>query len=444
MASQETTTSTDAQAGLAAGDRVWIAIAVMLVLAGIAGRVHNAIYFDSLLEPDGNGHALHVLAWYEGRLPDPRAWAGFHPPFYYLLGAGIWHLLPESVPVHMTLRVFSALLGLATILLVWRALRDHFAPADAAVLAAFAWCLPFVTMVTSAIGNETLGALFATLVLVRMMKLPQDDTRLARHAVVTGVLAGIGLLVKSSGLVVLGAVGLTYLIRLRNDPTRALRVGAITGTIAIAIAAPHYVRVAAVSDGSILSAFSAAAVSPEVRAVMDAQPPGERSVADYLSLPAATLLDPAYNAPGLTRSVPGLLYVSTWADGHGSFFPIDEFSEVSSVQIAMVFAGLLPTALLLLGAVRVMRRPEASSAWLCPLILLGALAIAFLGYSWRYPTYAAVKAQYMLPALLPLTLLTATGLESAKPALRSVLRGALVLIAAGFIAATWWGWWFEQ
>ncbi|MCP5042611.1 MAG: hypothetical protein GY944_16420, partial [bacterium] len=88
MASQETTTSTDVQAGLAPSDRVWIAIAVVLVLAGIAGRVHNSIYFDSLLEPDGNGHALHVLAWYEGRLPDPRAWAGFHPPFYYLLGAG--------------------------------------------------------------------------------------------------------------------------------------------------------------------------------------------------------------------------------------------------------------------------------------------------------------------------------------------------------------------
>jgi hypothetical protein len=421
---------------------VWIALAIAVAIAGVVARIHNIQFFDALMEPDGNGHALHVLAWYDGRLPDPRSWSGFHPPLYYMLGAALWHISPDAVPVHVTLRLLSAFFGAATVWLVWRTLRRSFPPADAALLATFAWCLPFVVMVTSAMGNETLGALLTTMLLVRMMRLPENDAALPRHALGTGALAGVGLLAKSSSLLALAAAGLGYLVRLRADPVRALQVGAIVGVVALAIGAPHYLRIASVAGGSPLSAFSAASVSPEVAAVMAAQPPGERTLADYVSFPSATLSEPAYDAPGMTSSVPGLLYVSIWADGHGGFLPIGESPDVLRAQVAMVLAGLLPTALLLLGAVRVARQLGSHAQWLCPLILLAAMSIAFLVYSWRYPTYAAVKARYMLPALLPLTYLAGQGLTAAALPLRHLLRGALLAIAVGSTALTYWGWWF--
>jgi len=298
-------------------------------------------------------------------------------------------------------------------------------------------------MVTSSIGNETLGALLVTCLLARMMHLPDDDDALPRHAVGTGVLAGLALLAKSTALLALGAAGLVYLIRLRTHPGRALQVGAITAAAALAISVPHYARIAAVSGGAPLSAFSAAAVSPDVKAVMDAQPPGKRTLADYVSLPAATLLHPAYNAPGMTSSVPGLLYASIWADGHGGFLAIGESRQLLRAQTWMSFAGLLPTALLLVGVFRVARNFKRYPAWLSPMIMLGTLAVAFLGYSWQYPTYAAVKAQYMLPALLPLTFLVGEGLTAARPPLRNLLRAALLAIAIGATALTWWGWWFS-
>jgi hypothetical protein len=429
---------------LSNGDRVWIAVAASVALAAGIVRIYNVYWFDTLLEPDGMGHALHVLAWYEGRLPDPRSWSGFHPPLYYMLGAGLWHLLPDAMPVHVGLRALSAAFGAAAVWMVWRTLRHCLPLVDATVVAVLAWCIPFMALVTSAVGNETLGALIVTALLVRMMRVPQDDASLPRHALGTGALAGLGLLAKSTSLIALGAAGLTYLIRLRATPLRAAQAGAITALAAFVVAAPHYVRIAAVSGGSPLSAFSAAAVSPDVKAVMDAQPPGERRLVDYVSLPAATLLQPHYTAPGMTNSVPGLLYASVWADGHGSYLPIEESPQVLRAQVWMAFAGLLPTVLLLVGVVRVARNFEIQSAWLCPMILLAALFVAFLGYSLRYPTYAAVKARYMLPALLPLTYLTGQGLTAAAPSLRAWLRVALLAIAIGATALTFWGWWFSR
>ena len=80
--------------------------------------------------------------------------------------------------------------------------------------------------------------------------------------------------------------------------------------------------------------------------------------------------------------------------------------------------------------------------WWAPLLLLLALSIGFLGYSWSYPTYASIKASYMFPALLPLAFLTGEGLSAAAPTERALLRAALLAVAAGGTALTWWGWWF--
>ena len=419
-----------------------MAIATTVALAGVVARFHNSWWFFALQGFDGSGHALHMLAWYEGRLPDPRSWSGFHPPLYYLLGAGLWHLLPEAVLAHVGIRWLSVASGAAAIGVVWRTLRCSLPLVDATVVAVLAWCIPFVVVATSTIGNGTLCTLIVTLLMVRMMRLPEEDARLPRHALGTGALAGLALLTKSTGVVALGAAGLTYLLRLRNTPVRALQVGAITAGVALVMAAPHYARLISFAGGSPLSAFSAAAVSPEVMEVMEAQPPGVRTLADYVSFPSATLLHPTYDAPGIVSSIPGLLYTSIWADGHGGFLPIGEFPQVLRARVSMSLAGLLPTALLLVGTFRVARRFGAHAAWLCPLLMLGALSVAFLSYSWRYPTYSAIKASYMLPALLPLAFLTAEGLVAAAPPLRALLRGALLAIAAGFTVLTWWGWWY--
>jgi hypothetical protein len=171
---------------------------------------------------------------------------------------------------------------------------------------------------------------------------------------------------------------------------------------------------------------------------MAEQPPGERRLGDYLSLPASTFTAPVHTAPGLQRSVPGLLHASLWADGHGQFLP-SAVPAVLRAEAALSVAGLLPTGLALLGAVRLARRRAAADA---PALVFGALLLlAFLRYAWVIPHYSAVKASYLLPALLPGLLLVVEGLAALPGRARRVVRGACVALGWAGLALTWQGWW---
>ena len=60
--------------------------------------------------------------------------------------------------------------------------------------------------------------------------------------------------------------------------------------------------------------------------------------------------------------------------------------------------------------------------------------------AWTVPHYSAVKASYLLPAILPAALLLASGMEG-LPRGRLAARAALLVLAAGYTALTWYGWW---
>ena len=55
----------------------------------------NAYAVTPLTGYDAPAHAGYLLTLIEeGRLPHPmEGWATFHPPLYYVLGAGVWSLL---------------------------------------------------------------------------------------------------------------------------------------------------------------------------------------------------------------------------------------------------------------------------------------------------------------------------------------------------------------
>jgi hypothetical protein len=61
--------------------------------------------------------------------------------------------------------------------------------------------------------------------------------------------------------------------------------------------------------------------------------------------------------------------------------------------------------------------------------------------TWLVPRYSAVKASYLLSALLPAALALATGVAARDARTRAVWRAALLAIAAYQCFLTWWGWW---
>lgn len=416
----------------------WAAAALLLAVVAAAVRVYNAFAYPALLDFDGAGHALNVFALFEGRLPHPRSWSGFHPPLAHALGALAWRIAPADVPVHALLRLLSAVAAGAAVFVTWRVLRRRFDPADAAVVAALAWCAPVTAIASSMIGNEALCALLTTACLAWLLRATDPGPA---HALGAGALAGLAALAKSTGLLAIAAAAVHYAVVQRAAPRRAIAAIAVAGASAGLLVAPHALRLATETGRSPLAVVSGGAVSPDAQRAMRDQPPGVRHLSDYLWVPRAALLAPSFVQPGMLRSVPGLLYASTWADGHGQFVPAAQSRAILPAGAALCLAGLLPTALAGLGLWRLARRRKQRIAWAGPLAFLALLALAFARYTWVFPQYAAVKASYFLPALLPAAAALAAGLEGVPARARAPLRAALLAIATGATAYTTWGWW---
>lgn len=421
----------------AANERPWIVASAVVVAIAMAARIHDAFALPPLRDFDGPAHALSVFALYQGRLPDPRTWAGFHPPLYYALGAALWHVLPASIPVHVGLRLLSALAGFGAIAITWRVLRRFASRADAAVAAALVACAPVVAIASSMLGNEMLCAFFATAALARTVTVPADGRRFARHALATGLLAGLAALTKSTGLGVAAVVPLAYLARAPRLGRTAVGAAAIALGAALALAMPFFVWLA-VETGSPLALISGGKPSDAEGSEMAAQPPGVRHVSDYFFVPLATIAAPFKDGEGMTRSVPGLLWASTWADGHGEFLPASDRNVVGAAALGALL-GLAPSALALAGVARLVRRRERDAA--IPFLYGALLLAAFVAQTWLVPRYSAVKASYLLTALLPASIALAAGFGAVGPRARGAWRAALLAIAAYFTFLTWWGWW---
>ncbi len=416
----------------------WELAAAAVAGLGLASRLHNAFAYPALLDFDGAGHALNSFALASGRWPDPRSWSGFHPPLAYALGAALWRLAPEAVPVHALLRMASTAAAAGAVALVARVLWLRLPTADAAIVAALAFCAPVTAIASSMIGNECLCALLVTAALAWQLRPVATPIR---DAAVSGLLTGAATLAKSTGLVAIAAAALSLLWRLRKRPGRwAPALGVLVGTAAL-LTAPHALRLLGETGGSPLAVVSGGVGSPDARAAMASQPPGERGLGDYLRVPTATLLRPFYLEPGMLESVPGLLYASTWADAHAALLPPAADPRILPAQALLAVGGLLPTALALLGGLRALREPRHHPGWLAPFVFAGLLALAFVLQTWLFPHYSAVKASYLLPALLPASYLIGVGLGALAGGARLAVRAALLGLATASTAVTTYGWW---
>jgi hypothetical protein len=249
--------------------------------------------------------------------------------------------------------------------------------------------------------------------------------------------ATLAALAKSTGLGVLAVVALDALRRARRDAGAIARVAAWTAAALGVVVALHYGRLVA-ETGSLRALFGGGDPADRAGSEMAAQPPGERRLAHYVSFPAATLVAPFKDAPGMAASVPGLLYATTWADGQGEFLPVQERRVVAAAAVSALL-GLVPTALAAVGLLRMLRKRALRERAFVPLLFGALLAAAFLAQTWVVPRYSAVKASYLLAALLPASLALAIGLDTRRR--RAPWRASLLAIALYSTFLTWWGWW---
>jgi hypothetical protein len=390
--------------------RGWRAAAIGVLALGVAMRVNNAIRYRT-----GNGfdavENVEYIRMLTGSwtLPAPdAAWATAHPPFFYYASAALWRMLGglglggaslDAVP----LAVSAA--GLAAIAAGWLLVR-RLEPADAsrawlgAVLLVF---MPVHVYMAAMVSEELVVAMWTSWAVVAAVPL-LDGARApgARaglqpgRAALVGVLAGLALLTKLTGALVVAAIGFAWLVGgFRSGRSRrALVHCTLLGGVALAVGGWYYLR----------NVWLYGYLYPQdlaVHAKMFDMPPGSRSVLDYLRVPLATFTDPQLLAPGLLHSVWGSTYDTVWFDGHRHF--LARATAVTRMGTVITLLALVPTSAFVVGLAGGVRRALARPGGVDTLLvaLTGLTLAGYVAFTWSNPWYVTVKGSYLLGLTVP-------------------------------------------
>ncbi len=401
-------------------DRALVVASVAIALAAIVSRVLAIVAYPPIYDWDAAGHAVNVVDLLELRWPDPRSWCGSHPPLYYGLGAASCLLLPDAVPMHVTLRLLSAGAWLATIAVVWRSLRALGGTTDAAVVATLLLGAPGLTIASSMMTNDALCAFFVTATLARLLATAGDGPPAPGHAAVTGVFAGLAALSKATGIAAVGMAGACYLWRARRDPRRGVTAVLVFGAASAAVVAIHYLRLFLTLDGSLYDILAVRAGSSEKEAIATA----------------------VHEIARLTAHVPsfaGLAHRALWGDPTNVFLP--RGTEDLLLTHALAIGGLLVTAVAVAGTIRVLARTELRRRTAVVLVFGAAYLIALVPHAVDRPYIVLTKSNYVLPEALPAGLVLMAGAGWARGGIRTALLAMLLVVAGAGVALTGQRWW---
>ena len=425
---------------------VWLAAWCAAVGLAAGVRVWNALAGPLLWGYDAWGHVAYALflELYRSAPWADQGWSYFHPPLHYAVG---WALaqLGSGEALARGLALWNSAASLATAALAAWLVR--LASPERPELALAGFCavayLPVHFFMSPMPGNELTETVLGAASLVAFVANERRAQPTRSGAAGVGILAGLALLAKFSGLLAVlvpcAALGLRACLRgAWAAPARqaALRA-AIVACAALLLAAPYYAR----NLRSFGTPFQLSREFPLVAQVERDQPPGRRGLLDYLRLPPALFSDPNPLAPHLLGSVWGSVYLNVWADTYRE-------SDVARVLEAereerrsttwMALLGLGPTALAGWGALlaaRDVRRGRRRGVYL-PLAVQGAAAlVAFVAFTWRVPLWSALKASYLLGLSLPFAVALARGVEGCLGLRSRPLRAGVCASLCGVAGA---------
>jgi 4-amino-4-deoxy-L-arabinose transferase-like glycosyltransferase len=376
--------------------------------------------------PDEEAHVTFVRVVASGRLPSRQApsisatagrpdYEWHQPPLYYALAAP---LLPFGV---LGLRLFSILLGAASIVTIYAAARlllpDR--PETALLAAGIAALIPGHTAIMSSVNNDSLLELCFSVTLLLLITAQTRGFTLQR-SLLLGAVLGAALLTKLTAILLLPVILLALVQKWRNGaPLRDLvRASAIVAATALVISGMWFVR-----NGVIYHEW----------------------------LPLTAFRQSFERTAKATDIVGGQsgLHVNGWVGYMGlvAQWTLQSFFAVYSTKLGSAFGmpAFLPTQLYLLagGAAAVAlgglamaymrRRAEFTRIQICGLWLLAAtIALVTASFALFTARYFQAQGRYFYPAMLPISVLAALGWRSAFP--ERYADAASVLLLATFFA----------
>ena len=397
----------------------WALVAILLACAAL-GLLYAA-YTPAWQVPDEPAHynyirglvergALPVMepgdydqAYLErltaGRFPPdlsiaPLTYEDHQPPLYYLLAAPLYRLFDGAL---LPLRLFSVGLGLLLLVVTCRLVRTLFPDRPFLALATVALIafLPQHLAMTAGVENDGLAELLLAAVLWVTVRMTTDESRgLARRdSLILGLLLGCSLLTKTTAYVGLpvALAGLAlrgWRERRGGGSARPAVVGAgLALLVALLLAGPWLAR-----NVAIYGWQDPLGLARHAQVVI-----GQPRTADWLA---------RYGWVGLTGRFLRTTFNSFWGQFGWMGVPLHEpFYAALGLFSALLAAGFL-------GWRFDRRRPRLSPAQADGLRLLALSALLTTAtYVWYNLTFVQHQGRYLFPALVPLALGAALGLD---------------------------------
>lgn len=453
--------------------RAFVIAAIVLLAAGVAVRVNNALTFPPLQAYDGFSHFSYIWFMAEHwRVPlATTGWEFFQPPLYYWFMAAVWDGLAPMDPM-LRLRLGTlviALLGLSLAAVSVVAVRRTLPNDRLAQLMAFGLMLfvPVHLYTAGFLGNENMTAVTCAWAIGGALAFFARPT--AARAVLLGILLGVAMLTKFTALVVvagaLGTLGVRAVLH-RDTRDRDARLFMVSAAALLMVSGWFYARNVMVYG----TPFKMSRETFLLQRYENVQTRGQRGFLEYVLFDPLILRRPEwprgvglvggerpFGYSAMRESVPTGIYANTWFEGYGGWVlpKVTQDEPTRRAGQLLLTLGVVPTVLVLIGiwqALARLRRDGWDNTIVLMLLTFGAMMVVLVQGTRAVPIHAAVKTTYLMPASVTFGYWLALGVAWLGARSRRALKltavlSAMLAFASGFVflqGRTVGAWWVEE
>ncbi len=378
---------------------------------------------------DWNGHVAYIQHvarhWTTPLALD--GWQMYQPPLYYYLAAMVYRVTGGDATPELSLRAtqyFGCLSGIGLSVIAWlfaRRFRPDDVPAQWIALGC-ATFLPMTLYMNPLITNEVFSSTVIAGSLYLFWRASERQSLSWKSAASLGLVAGLALLSKFTGLFTLAAG--CALLGLRAVTRRSKRdwgVLAVCLGVALIVSGWFYVRNALVFGDPFIGNWDVAS------GFHYEQKPSYRTLHFYLQFGQAFFQHPQ-ETPWLSWADGN--YASMWADTHGRVFRAEDTREYFLMGLMLLLAAL-PTTVMVVGGWRTLMSVWARPAWNGDLLLLAVPVWtwgALIRFTLEIPTYSTVKAWFFLSLVPVLGVYLIRGREALPLWARGILDGTIAIL----------------
>ena len=420
-------------------------VLVAVLVARAALFIHNQPLLPRTMGFDAKAHEDYVAFILEKHsLPlAADGWEMHQPPLYYAIGAFLLDAVGHSradEEATLALRAINGVAGLIACWLVLKCLRLLFprqreAQAAGLLFAAF---LPPHLLLSQYVTNEPLAWLLVTLTLFLCLRVLQNDRLNLWSCFGIGATLGGALLTKITALPLLPVLLVALMMHQasqRNAVTRDSLLRVVTVVLSCGVASGwYYWRTLKLSGMAVLPNWE------KDSAAAWWQDPGFHTLADCSRFGRA-LTNPLFS--GLNSVWDGL-YTTLWGDGLASgtarlaFRPPWNYDLMNAAYLLALVLSLVAGIGLAVTITRFATKPSPQGLLMFGPVVLLLLAVLYIIL--HSPWIGAIKAFYILPALLPLCALFVVGWNGVSCALPRIRFGLWTVLIVWVISvySTFW------